>query len=303
MYRMDQGAWFNLVALLIVNGFFAIAGMFLNFLVILSFCKSSRLAKKSCCFLILMLSCSDLVVVIALHPLLMLSSIAWFVEKNYQILYQVRKTYLRLACGFSLFTLLTMNIERYLAVVHPYFYQRSVTKQRLLIVLAIFWLFVVLTNFLFVGVRCRRGILDIAIIGIVFSLLVYITYGMFVVVRKIQRNDESMARGWNPSDQSSHQSKKRIAHDFKMVSTYTLVVGCFALCFFPVTVYNGFIGFKCFSNDDTLLNSFVHWAYTFATMNSTFNCVIFFWRNKTLRHEGKKLLWCCRGCSKDYLNN
>ena len=32
------------------------------------------------------------------------------------------------------------------------------------------------------------------------------------------------------------------------------------------------------------------WAATVSTMNSTFNCLIFYWKNKTLRAEGKKVI-------------
>jgi hypothetical protein len=39
------------------------------------------------------------------------------------------------------------------------------------------------------------------------------------------------------------------------------------------------------------------WVDTFASMNSTFNCLIFFWRNSILRLEGMnivKRLWTAR---------
>jgi hypothetical protein len=31
------------------------------------------------------------------------------------------------------------------------------------------------------------------------------------------------------------------------------------------------------------------WSVTFLCMNSTFNCLIFFWRNSILRREGMKI--------------
>jgi hypothetical protein len=32
------------------------------------------------------------------------------------------------------------------------------------------------------------------------------------------------------------------------------------------------------------------WSGTFTSLNSTFNCVIFFWRNSVLRREGIKIV-------------
>jgi hypothetical protein len=39
---------------------------------------------------------------------------------------------------------------------------------------------------------------------------------------------------------------------------------------------------------DTQFSSFFLWSNTFISLNSTFNCVIFFWRNSILRREGMK---------------
>jgi hypothetical protein len=38
------------------------------------------------------------------------------------------------------------------------------------------------------------------------------------------------------------------------------------------------------------------WARTISTMNSTFNCLIFYWKNKILRIEGMKLVKRTRIC-------
>ena len=40
--------------------------------------------------------------------------------------------------GFSMFGLLTLNIERFLTLAYPFFHQSSVTKRKLTILLVIF---------------------------------------------------------------------------------------------------------------------------------------------------------------------
>ena len=59
----------------------------------------------------------------------------------------------------------------------------------------------------------------------------------------------------------------------------------------PAFVYTALsIGSK---DKDTTFNDadFVGlWARTIASMNSTFNCLIFYWKNKILRTEGMKII-------------
>ena len=77
---MDLNVYIQLIFLCVVNIIFAFSGLILNKLVIVSFLKSSQLRKKLCHFMIMVLSCSDLVAVITNHPGLMLFIIAWLRE-------------------------------------------------------------------------------------------------------------------------------------------------------------------------------------------------------------------------------
>ena len=52
-----------------------IAGIFLNYVVIISLWRSSQLRKKPCYFMILVLSCYDVAVVTISHPFLIVSTI------------------------------------------------------------------------------------------------------------------------------------------------------------------------------------------------------------------------------------
>jgi hypothetical protein len=67
-----------------------------------------------------------------------------------------------------------------------------------------------------------------------------------------------------------------------------LAVGCFFCCFCPYIIYSAlrFAPRTPLSERQVLL--FHLWSSTFASLNSTFNCVIFFWRNSILRREGMK---------------
>ena len=80
-WKMDLKTYIQLIFLCVVDIFFTCCGIFLNSLVILSFIKSSQLSKKLCYFVIMILSCVDLLAVTTNHPTLLLFSVSWLNEK------------------------------------------------------------------------------------------------------------------------------------------------------------------------------------------------------------------------------
>jgi hypothetical protein len=288
---MDFGTWANMLALCVVNGFFALAGIFLNSLVILSFWKSTQLRKKLCYFMILVLACSDLVVVSIIHPLLLSFAILWF-TRHFIIRFIFDPFF-----GFSMFTLLTMNLERYWAVRHPYFHQRSITKRRLIGLLLIFWSFVVIVSILSHQKVVPGEIPGLTILGAIFLLILYINYQMMVTVRAIRQNDALIMRYYsNEHDSLSTETRNyegRGIADTKNASTCFLAIVCFFVCSCPVLVHNGIWYARKDTFSDEIRMPLLLWAQTFLSMNSTFNCVIFFYKTTALRCEGKKLLRRC----------
>ena len=100
--------------------------------------KSSQLRKKLCHFIIMMLSCSDLVAVITNHAGILLYLISWLREEP--DLLSKMKVSLHISTVFLVFSLLAlfvMNIERYLGAHYPIYHRTSVTRRRLLTLLAI----------------------------------------------------------------------------------------------------------------------------------------------------------------------
>ena len=101
----------------IVNIIFTFTGIVLNTLVIVSIWKSSQLRKKLCHFMIMVLSCFDLLTVVTNYLGIMLFLNFWLRE-DYDLLLMVGK-YLDLVSifrGFSFHVLLVISIERYIGV-------------------------------------------------------------------------------------------------------------------------------------------------------------------------------------------
>jgi hypothetical protein len=83
----------------------------------------------------------------------------------------------------------------------------------------------------------------------------------------------------------------------KNISSCLLAVACVVVISIPTFVY---IGLRINSPETTFTldnaNLAGMWAGTIALMNSTFNCLIFYWENKVLRTEGLKVLKSMKIC-------
>ena len=125
--------------LCLLNVIFMIAGIFLNSVVIISLMRSSLLRKKLCYFMILPLSCFDLAVVVISHPISILNTILWFMnlfdEGDRQFIWKVGFVIVSNLNGFSTSSLLTLSVERFVALNYPFFHRTAVTKRRLVLFL------------------------------------------------------------------------------------------------------------------------------------------------------------------------
>ena len=187
--------------------------------------------------------------------------------------------------GFSLFALLVMNFDRYLATSYPIFHRTSVTKRRLLILLAILIIVEITLTVMSVNgfVNSYQG--HILIISIIFfPAMLFINYKLFLVVRKSRKKKRI-----------SPEMKKSFS--LKNISSCLLAVACGVVVSTPGCVY---VGLRInspetrYTLDNANLAGF--WAITIALMNCTFNCLIFYWKNKVLRTEGLKVLKSMKIC-------
>ena len=277
---MESIYFINLIFIFAVNVFFFFSGICLNSLVILSFWRSVQIRKKLCYFMIMVLSCCDLLTVLTNSSLLIFVSMSWLTGK---LDGNARWAHISL-CGtniflvFSLFALLVMNFDRYLATSYPIFHRTSVTKRRLLTLLAILiivevTLAVMNANY-FVSFQVHGLILCI----LLFPAMLFINYKLFLVVRKSHKNKRI----------SPHMKK---TFPLKNISSCLLVVACVVVLSIPWFVY---IGLRINSPETgyTLDNANFAWMWgiTISSMNCTFNCLIFYWKNKVLRTKGLKVL-------------
>ena len=282
---MDSYYLINMISIFAVNVFFFFSGICLNSLVILSFWRSVQLRKKLCYFMIMVLSCCDLLAVLTNNPLMAftsMSSLTGKLDGNARWRHiSLRSTSVFL--GFSLFALLVMNFDRYLATSYPIFHRTSVTKGRLLTLLATLIIVDVILKVISANDFISDQVHAIILCILLIPAMLFINYKLFLVVRKSRIN------------KISPEMKKTFS--LKNISSCLLVVACGVVVSIPWFVY---IGLRINSPDTeyTLDNANVAglWGKTIALMNCTFNCLIFYWKNKVLRTEGWKVLKSMKIC-------
>ena len=191
-----------------------------------------------------------------------------------------------------MYTLLIINIERYFAIIHPFLHRIHFTKRRFVLTWVFFGFLVIVwivCSVYFTFLAEFIGSVSLCIIVIFSSLFTYVA--IYVVARKkiLKRNEVH-----SNSDQESHRNFMGFLRELKIAKTYVLVVSLCFLCYLPTVVVFGIA--NNLKSDGKLPDSVVHacdWATTLVSMNSTLNCLIFFWGNRELRKEGSKILKKC----------
>ena len=275
---MDLTVYIQLIFLCVVNVIFTFSGIVLNTLVIVSIFKSSQLRKKLCYFMIIVLSCFDLVAVITNPLALLIYLISWLREDyNFLPTLMVYLHFVKIFIEFSFYVLLVMSIERYLGAYYPIFHRTSVTRRRLLSLLAT--LLIVQTT---MDMISRNDLIIPRVFGMiifmtaVFPLLVYLNFKLFKISREVRRRKATSL-------------EKRTTISLKSISTCLLVVACVVVLSIASSVFIVF-DINAENKESTGVRLSSIWAATTYSMNGTINSLIFFWKNKVLRTEGIKIL-------------
>ena len=289
---MDSTSIIHALFLCVLNLSFMVAGIFLNSVVIISIRRSSQLRKGLCYFMIFVLSCFDLAVVVTTHPVLIFSTILWSIQIYRQEFRNILIYTFIIFGSFSMLTLLTLNIERYLALAYPFFHRAAVTKRRLVLFQASLVItFIALTPLHYFYGKTIGNILITGFLLICLFAFIYLNCKMLAIAKSKYKADERTASSPTVTSTSNQERKSQKIH-LKKFSTCSLTVGCFLMCSFPQIIWSIWHMATNTAQNDTQAILLNIWSSTFVSMNSTFNCVILFWRNSILRREGMKTIKC-----------
>ena len=275
----------------VVNAILAVLGTFLNTLVVCVFWKTPTLRKKVSYFMIMVLSSIDLCTTIIVHPFYLVNSIAEIRETSkcfYKMFYQTSAVILS---GMSFLTFFVMNIERYLAIAYPFFHKVHITKRRCLLSSFLLWLVCVVTGIApILNLDIQIFVTVLALIVLVGTLYIYIyIYNLARKQRQLVRQGAITLEELNKEHQRSEPSRKSVSlrDDLVLAKMYFIVVACSFLLNLPNAIILAVYTERVQTLDDVVQMKI--WTLTLVAMNSTANCLIFFWANKILRSEGWKI--------------
>ncbi|XP_046850618.1 uncharacterized protein LOC124444081 [Xenia sp. Carnegie-2017] len=304
----------NSIIGIIVNIFLCIVGTFLNTLVVYVFWKTPKLRNKVSYFMIMILSSIDILVTTILHPLHILMSMAEIVQKancDFKMIYHITAVVLS---GMSFFTFFLMNVERYLSIVHPLFHMKYVTKTRCFGACMMLCPLTIFCGPIAYPLRLNVQLVITVIAVIIMVGTCHIYFSIFCIAKKKKQcfhhrttnsnkkynvfiidltKTESQIGQVPHQAKSNYQEDKKpnktvsFLHDLQLAKTYLLVV--FSSFFLNLPNAIVLAAFHAPVEKLSTLVQFKIWTVTFVLMNSTINSLIFFWANKRLSVEGKKI--------------
>ena len=284
----------NAVFLCAVNALFTFAGIILNSVVIISL-WNSQLGRKLCYFMILIMACTDLAVVAVFHPLIIRKIITFWMSAGV-LSHPAWVEYLYDLFMISVTAYLIMTLERYLALVYPFLHEKFVTKSRLMMAFALCQL---LSSVFFIyaskqGSSTHFAWATFAVFEAVVLVICILNIKLFLVSKTVRK------RAVVPLgilDASSHESRnvdtrkiKATLASLEKISTCLLAAVCLIICHFLKAVKIGIETIEQAELRSENMFIFTIWAETLLTLNSSLNCLIFFYKNSVLRRHGKEFL-------------
>ncbi|XP_046839590.1 probable G-protein coupled receptor 21 [Xenia sp. Carnegie-2017] len=273
---MDMSV-FNLWILVAINIVFFFVGTVLNVLVIIVFWRSTYLRKKLCYFMIMVLSCCDLITVLLNNPVLVVIA-ALFIKNKDNIFSQWERIILEIVSitiSSSFLALLVMNIDRYLSVSKPLYHKTNVTKRKLLL------LFIALQSInVIIAVLHTEELAYPREINAFIFMVLYLPPMLFINYKLLR-----LSRKYRKSNVKNRE--KKATSTLKQISISLMAFAGIIVFSIPVLV---FIVYNMFVTEIKWKNVVELWLRTILTMNSTFNCLIFFWKNTILRTEAFKIV-------------
>ncbi len=264
-----------------------------NLLVIIVILYYKPLRKRSN-FLILCLAITDLAVGIVLQPMASAQVIDATIGKSCPVAYAV--TYFgAMLCGASSWILALISYDRYLRLVKLQNYTSFMTPKKLYFLLAFCWIYPILLGILmffdatidvYYGILVFSANINIFIIALCYR-------GSWKFIREKAKvfpvNQEMQG--------ANREENNRINHHWKIAKTFALLISCFLLCWTPMVAFVVFLMIK--RHATIVLGGFAEYEHTvyYVTLllgysNSTWNPLIYFWKNRQLKAAMKHFVLC-----------
>ena len=189
----------------------------------------------------------------------------------------------------SLSHLVSINIDRYIAIKYSLRYLETVTKQRLKAGILLNW---VLTTLVFIeqigfamidSKSVFMKVTDAILIFIGLVFVAVIIYTNRYVFRETGRQKKRIQ-----TEQVTHEEAKRMKKDRKVTNTLAIILGAVALTYSPAIIASTLSSINTLEPGAT--NILGRWSSNSVLLGSLLNPVIYCWRIKKLRRAFLEIL-------------
>ena len=259
----------------------------LNGISVLTISRNFHLQAKPCYFVVFIQSITDLFVGIISLPLYIFIAAKELLNtaKCVDIIFADSVAFIPMAVSFSNLFLLTL--ERYMSILHSVAHRSRVTKKMMITNLGCVTFMVI-----FMGPILKvisEKVFSMTSVAIVTILLAFNTFAyikIFFAVKSMQFPNDAIGV-WSAEENVSAFGKKqrRSLREKKLAKSCALVVAISYLSYIPFSFC-----FIYFSDNLMKFRVAMSWCTVVASLNSSLNSVVFFWKRPLLRAEALKFL-------------
>ncbi|XP_011869538.1 PREDICTED: D(2) dopamine receptor A isoform X2 [Vollenhovia emeryi] len=274
---------------ILMDCFLFVAIVLGNVLTILAIAWARRLRNVVSNYFILNLAVSDLMVGVTL-PYHLAFYVDGTLHRNKSVCIS-RFVMFSLACGGSIYNLIVIAIDRYVAIVHPLSYNAYATKRRVMLIIVVAWICTmgmssmpIYWNSFDTSKMCELETVlpRYYVVAIQMPAFFLSWIAMFLLYWKIWREAHMHARRMNLGIVPNLVEK----NDRKSVQVVLLILGCFSICWFPYFVVACMRTFGWRNSTTTWYKA----TFALAIANSGMNPFIYAWKNTNFRKAFQKIL-------------
>ena len=279
----------HLVAITSIISIATLPTIVLNAVIIFAVAAKRQLRSNSN-VLLACLASTDLITGLVVQPLFIAVNIERIHDEGpFCTLEKISYVALMGVCSASLFHLVLVCVDRYIATKHALRYQDIVTTKRITVSEVLAWGFTVLiiayllvfalidsqieSKFYFVSLKVND-----AIICLITSVcIVFIGYTYRYIYSETRRQQKRLE-----TEQLSHEEAKRLKKANKAAYTVIFILGALVLTYLP-SIIIAVVAAYIVDITPAVTNILLSWSMTIISLNSLFNPIIYCWRIKKLR--------------------
>ena len=196
----------------------------------------------------------------------------------------------------SLFNIVSVSIDRYVAVFHPFWYHAKATcKTHLMVAIAVYAIGIISSIPLAIIFMTNRRIVSymyIALMGLSLATTSYCNLKIFSLLKTHTRQVTVSTNSAN-HETSGHFEVRRVQEKNK-AATIAIITALFFLCYTPFTVHLAITDLdKTTYTSSEFLRSY--WTNVFVLLNSMLNPIVYYVRVRSVRNAFKAMI--CNGGS------